>query len=160
MRICTEIHPVTGRIEMNLNGRWVTEPVLERLKKLELRDSFTHTSEWTFGVDKNGYPNVRVQWLKESEGANVKDVEHQITFIRDHLVSYIGRGFTDIAVDPTVNPLNNNKGSVDTIMLIAEETGCSVDYGSWLTPIRFLPESNVEYNEVMDLLNTFEMKYV
>lgn len=160
MNLYTEINPVNGRTIMNLNGRWVTQPVLERLKALELRDSFILTSEWTFGTDKNGYPNVRIEWLDVKEGVSEKDVRHQTDYIRDHLRAWIGKGFTEILVNPAVNPLNgDNGGGIDTLLMIRDETGCECDFGSWLTPVKFLPESNLEYNEVMDLLNTFEMKY-
>ena len=50
-------------------------------------------------------------------------------------------------------------GALTLCMMVAKETGCAYNPGSWGSPFYFLPESQEQQMAVTELLDLFEMPY-
>lgn len=150
MQVKSEVN-AAGQTVMNLKGNWVTEPVMERLKRISIRSEFCNNASFT--VDDK---SMIIRFHDDlSEGHIAKLVE----FVQDNLRPVIGSAFTVIRVNPYVNPLNGDKGGIDLLMMVADETGCDVDYGTWNSCVTLKPQTSTQYNEIVELLETFEMKF-
>lgn len=50
-------------------------------------------------------------------------------------------------------------GALTLCLMVAKETDCRYDPGSWATPFYFLPETQQQQQAVTELLDLFEMPY-
>ncbi|MOA24194.1 hypothetical protein D3C78_1448670 [compost metagenome] len=66
---------------------------------------------------------------------------------------------TRLMVNPYKCEWGNDLGGLTLCSEIAKETGCVMDAGSWTESVTFLPYSNLEYNNVLTLLETFGLSY-
>lgn len=149
MKIKAEVRD--GVTVLDLRGRWVTAPVMERMVNIASQHSFA--SNCNIALSADGI------LIKFNPGTYHKVQDLLIEYVQDHLYPVIGRAFTEINVNPYIVPNNKDENGGGLLMMIAEETGCDVNYGSWSTPVTFHPSTSTQYNEVIDLLDTFELKY-
>ncbi|ABY63212.1 hypothetical protein ST201phi2-1p387 [Pseudomonas phage 201phi2-1] len=65
----------------------------------------------------------------------------------------------EIRVNPYKFNYGDGKGSLTILMDIAKEVECDVDYGSWNSCVTYMPEDDVQFNKVTELLDAFEFEY-
>lgn len=143
-------------IVLNLKGKWITPPVFARLRSAALYNTHNGAVKYTADEQAVNGPVVTIEFCKSLGGEHVLGL---IRRLRDHLAPVIGSAFTSISVSPYHVPDNNNENGLGLLMEIADETGCDVDYGSWNSPVTFRPTTSTQYNEVVDLLETFQLNF-
>lgn len=150
---------------IELRGDWVTERVWEAVNRLvnnNFMNSDAYKARQGFCVFfQGGYDNPKGKWILLEFW--VDDLEKTNEFMR---LLYIAvndaliRDFTKLRIGSHSMQYNDGKGIYDVLVEIQKETGCSVDWGDSMTPITFMPDSNVQYSQVLNLLHTFEIKPV
>lgn len=155
MYIKTEVNSV-GETTFNLKGKWLTGPVIESIHRLCKVYAFKANASLALDLNCAYGPHALIT-IKESTPE--LHASYLVNYIKDCLRPFIGRAFTEIAVNPYSNPLNGDTGGIDLIMMIVEETGCDVDYGSWNSCVTLKPTTSTQYNEIIELLQTFELKF-
>src|SRR5690606_1806652 len=70
--------------------------------------------------------------------------------VRQHLIKHL----TTIPVNLYAYP---EPGALTLCLMIAEETKCPYDAGSWGLPFTFLPEDNITHQAVYKLLREFDL---
>lgn len=145
-----------GSRQVVLKGKWVSDQVIARVKHTETVKCFNArpTVEYT----ERGLLNNEAI-ISFDVNSRHSDIAEVVDYLNVIIRPTIGSALTSIAVNPYKCPLNDDTGSGDLIRMIAEDTKCDVDWGSWNTNITFKPESNTQYNKIVDLLNEFEMTF-
>lgn len=149
MQIRSEVRGNTKVVD--LRGNWVTPPVQERLDRIAGLQQFTRGADITV-KEKGLFLEFRPETTDKEQAALVE-------YINDNLFMVIGRAFTEIRVSPYHVPNNNNENGLGLLMAIVDETGCDADYGTWNSPVTLKPATSTQYNEIVDLLDTFELRY-
>lgn len=145
------------QLTLYLYGGWVSREVVKKV--------FEVLNDWNWNFTwMGGRPDALWELGNEIKivfGAETSEIEVQkfIDVLNGVLMSVIPTGFTTIQVSPDKLPEYGDRGGLDVLIEIAKETNCDVDYGSWLTPVTFKPEDNVQYTQVLNLIRTFDMQY-
>lgn len=156
MLIKAEVNKNNQKV-LNLKGRWITPPVMERLKRISNLGQFLHGAKFSLKEHAANGPDVTIEF-KETNEAWV--TEQLIEYVQDNLRPVIGSAFTEIRVSPYHVPDNKDENGLGLLMMIVDETGCDVDYGSWNSAVTLKPTTNTQYNEIVDLLETFKMRFI
>lgn len=141
---------------LNLKGRWITEPVMGRLKHISNLGQFQQGATFSLKEHVQNGPQVIIEFNNTND---TWVTEKLVEYVQDNLRPVIGSAFTEINVSPYHVPANKNENGIGLLQMIVEETGCDVDYGSWGTAVKLKPTTSTQYNEVIDLLETFEMRF-
>lgn len=140
----------------NLKGRWITAPVMERLKRISNLGQFQYGAKFSLKEHVPNGPHVTIEFNDTNEEWVTAQL---VEYVQDNLRPVIGSAFTEINVSPYHVPSNKNENGLGLLMMIVEETGCDVDYGSWNSAVKLKPTTNTQYNEIIDLLETFELRF-
>lgn len=145
-----------GSRQVVLKGKWVGDQIIARIKHTETLACFN--ARLTVEYTERGLLNNEAI-ISFDVNSRHGDIAEVVDYLNVIIRPTIGSSLTSIAVNPYKCPLNGDTGSGDLIRMIAEETKCDVDWGGWNTCITFKPESNTQYNKIVDLLNEFEMTF-
>lgn len=145
-----------GSRQVALKGKWVSAEVIARVKHAETVKCFN--ARPTVVYTERGVLDNEAIISFDVDGRH-SDIAEVVDYISTIVRPVVGSAFTGITVNPYKCPLNGDTGSGDLIRMIAEDTKCDVDWGSWNTGITFKPESNTQYNQIVDLLTEFEMTF-
>lgn len=146
-----------GVHHLTIQGNWVSEAVATHIRN-SLNKNFwncRYTGGLIGGLQVIGN-RFELVFSKSSPESGIAEL---CEYIEQTIRPMIPRAFLTINVSPYGLPEYGDKGGLTILMEIAAETGCDVDYGEWLKPVTFRPESNVQYNRVIELLNTFKMTH-
>lgn len=155
MRIIQEKNKA-GITVIDLRGRWVTQLVIERMKKIEQVGCFnTNHSIW---YHERGVTNNEIL-ITFNPTDRESDIQEVVDYIHLVLGEVIGRGFCTITVNPYKFAYNKDQDALTVLKMIADETDCTVDWGAWLKPVVFHPTNNIQQNKITELLSEFGLEY-
>lgn len=141
--------------EIQMSGGWVTDKVCAYIRTALNASCWNFVANASVGYHVDGGNAVTISTV----GARDGDVQEFCDYLNIILREIIPTAFTEINVSPYHLPEYNNQGGLDLLCMIKQETGCEVDFGEWMKPIVFKPISNVQYEEVISLLRTFQMTF-
>ena len=142
-------------LRIQLEGGWVTEEIVDRVLNALKSPCWNFKAE-TLSCYHKGRGNV-IDILVEQ--GRPTDVQEFCDYLNVIIRPVLPTGLIEIGVSPYNLPDYDNAGGLAVLMMIAKETGCDVDYGAWLKPVTFKPDSNVQYNAVIEHLRLFKMTF-
>lgn len=141
--------------QISMSGGWVSDTVR----------NYVHTALkaqcWNFipkyAIDqREDFGNTIAICIENGRDTDVQEFCDYLNVILREAILPV---FTEISVSPYSLPEYDDRGGLDLLRMISQETGCPVDWNEWMKPIVFKPISNVQYNDVIALLRTFQMKF-
>lgn len=142
---------------LHLQGGWVSKEVCE------LVDNALKADCWNFRYiggrqSSLGLLGNEIEILFNFN-ARREDCQEFVDYLNMILRNKIATGFTVIHASPYDLPDYDNHGGLDLLLEISKETHCEYDPGTWGKPFVFKPENNLQYNQVIELLREFKMKF-
>lgn len=143
--------------ELVIQGAWVTDRIAQHICNTLKHNIWN--CRYTGGMqgDLKALGNrFELVFEKSSPESGILEL---CEYIQQTISNMIPSAFTSIGVNPYSVPEYDDKGGALVIQMISGDTGCSVEWGGWMEAIKFRPESNVQYNQVIKLLKEFKMAY-
>lgn len=153
-----------GNYIIELKGGWVTQGIVEAVLRqfsrselgasasIKVNDTTQCVSSSLTLLDNHIFIEIN-SWVDESL------VEQLCDNIQTAIRPVFPTAFRDIMVSPYTVPDYKDSGGLTLVQMIVDELGCGVSWGDWITPITLTPSSNVQYNQVMEYLDMFKLKY-
>lgn len=143
---------------VDLKGKWVTEILIEKLKKASKIQPGNLNARFTVATHDRGLLDNEA-YITFPVGSRVSDVAETVEWLDLVLQPVVGSAFTEIGVNIYDIPYTENAGGLTILLEIAKEVGCGYDAGTWRDAPKLYPEDNLQYNQIIDLLQAFGMKY-
>lgn len=137
---------------IDLRGKWVTFPVIDRMKAIEKSKAFNcHFSVWYHerGVTDN---EILISFdINDRES----DIAEFVDYLHVAMADVIGKAFCELYVSTNDMQYEEGKGSLTVILEICKELDIRYDPGSWMQPVKMFPTNNIQWNKAVELLNLF-----
>lgn len=152
-----KVGKINDQYTLYMYGGWVSKDVCNRVEKALTARCWNFK---TIGgrVSQLGELGNEIR-VVFSITARETDVQEFIDYLNTILSPIIPTAFTIITVNPYSLPQYGDNGGLTILAEIAKDTGCLMDAGAWMKPVTFHPEDNEQYNNVIELLKTFNMSF-